>query len=355
MSDKNAPTTARELWYTRCPVPTTSGIAVHYRWLHSVFQQHDTVLESLRASDDSSVRSAHYSHGHENLFREGGNVPPIWARSNGTDTAVVGITWVDEHQALLVRADSDLREPGQLRNARLGLPRLQTKLVDIAATAHLRGLLSALHIAGVQRDEVEFVDIPSGGELDLKEQLATPRAGGGRPELLAALLEGRVDAIYAKGSGAIALAERHGLRVLVDINAHPDPLVRVNAGTPRPITVNRALAEADPERVALYLAVLLRTADWARTHPDEATKAIAAETGVPADNVRRGYVNGFHLQLAPSLSDLYRQGLRAQKSFLLDEGFLVADFDFDAWIDPRPLARAVELAQTLELPEVAVA
>lgn len=336
------------LWYTRCPVPTTSGIAVQRRWLHAAFAQRGTAFDSLRASDDVAIRAAHYDHGHENLLREGGNVPPIWARSNGADTRVVGITWVDERQVLLVRGDSALRGPADLRGARLGVPRLRTRLVDIAATAHLRGLLSGLQIAGVRPDEAQFVDIASGGDPDLKEQVPEGKGdNAGRPELLAALLEGRVDVIYAKGASAVLLAERHGLRAVVDIGAQEEPLLRVNAGTPRPVTVNRDLVERDPESVALYLAVLLKTADWARTHADEATASIAAETGVPAERVRQGYAQDFHLQLAPSLSPLYVQGLRAQKAFLHDHGFLVKDFDVDDWIDPRPLARALEL-----LPEV---
>lgn len=333
------------LWYSRCPVPTTSGIAQHYRWLHRAFAEQGIALESVRASSDASVREAHYNHGHDNLFREGGNVPPIWARASGQDTVVVGITWVDERQVLLVRNDSPLQVPADLRGQRLGLPRHQTRNVDIARTAHLRGLLTALELAEVSRDEVTFVDI-DGGEFDLRET-GQASAGNDRSALLRALLEGEVAAIYAKGANSVRLAEEHGLRALLDINQHPDPLVRVNAGTPRPITVNRSLVQQAPELVARYLAVLIATADWARKHPDAAVSALATETDSSPAAIWQGYGANFHHQLRPGLSDLYIQGLAAQKAFLLREGFLPAGFDFSAWIDPAPLQAAEALVGEL--------
>jgi len=53
-------------------------------------------LCSVRAAEDAAVRESHYDNSLRNQFREGGNVPAIWARSLGQPTRVVGITWVDE-------------------------------------------------------------------------------------------------------------------------------------------------------------------------------------------------------------------------------------------------------------------
>lgn len=335
----------QSLWYSRCPVPTTSGIAQHYQWLHRAFAELGVELQSLRASDDPRVREAHYNHNHDNMFREGGNVPAIWARASGQDTVVVGITWVDERQVLLVAQDSPLQQPADLRGRRLGLPRHQTRNVDIARTAHLRGLLSALELAQVGRDEVTFVDI-AGGEFDLREA-GQASAGNDRSALLAALLEGRVDAIYAKGANSLILAERHDLRALLDINQHPDPMVRVNAGTPRPITVNRSLLQQAPQLVQRYLAVLIATADWASHNPQAAVAVLARETESTEAAIWQGYGEHFHQHLRPRLSALYRQGLAAQKDFLLREGFIATDFDIDSWIEAGPLQAAEDEARHL--------
>lgn len=335
------------LWYTRCPVPTTSGIAQHFRFLHTEFARHGVALESIRASTDPGVRESHFDHSHPNMFREGGNAPPIWVRANGRDTAVVGITWVDEEQLILVRADSPIRSLADLKGSRLGLPRqrLDTR-VDVGRAQDLRGLLTALQLAGLRRDEVVFVDIDSAGG-DLREQVAP--ATRRSHEVADALLAGQVDAIYAKGAVGATLVAEHGLRAIVDFNAYDDPRVRINAGTPRPITVDRRLALEHPELVARYLAVLLRTAEWAAGHPDEVTEAIAAETASTPAAVRQAYGPQLHQRFEPRLSPDYVQALSSQKDFFLAEGFLAADFDFVAWIVPGPLALARELAPSIVL------
>lgn len=334
------------LWYTRCPVPTTSGLAQHFRWLHQAFAKEGVALESIRAAEDKSVRLSHFDHTHPRMFREGGNVPPLWARGLGRDTAVVGITWIDEEQLILVRADSPIQRVEDLRGKRLGLPLHDSQIVDIGRAQDLRGLLTALTIGGVGRDEVTFVDL-KGGDFDLREQREGERVHLGAEALLA----NAVDAIYAKGAVSATLIEQHGFRPILDINAQEDPLARVNAGTPRPITVDGALAREHPEIVARYLAVLQKTAEWATRHPNEVVSALAAETNATEAAVRRGFGPHLHEHFTVRLSPLYIQGLRQQKDFLVAEGF-IADFDFDAWINPAPLALAEKLAPSISVGEL---
>lgn len=339
------------IWYTRCPVPTTSGIAQHFRWLHNEFDRQGIALESIRASADKAVRNSHYDHTHPNMFREGGNVPPLWARAQGRETALVGITWVDEEQVILVRADSDIQSVADLKGRRLGVPKHQSQIVDIGRAQDLRGLLTALELGKVARDEVTFVDL-QGGDFDLREQ----RDRAEQPHLGAqALLDGRADAIYAKGAVSASLIAEHGFRPILDINAHRDPFVRVNAGTPRPITVDRTLAIKHPQVVARYLAVLLRTAEWARYNRNAVVSAVAAETGKSEAAVIRGFGETLHLSLKPALSEQYLKGLELQKDFLLREGFLPADFDYQDWIVREPLALAESLVGDVAYPPLEAA
>jgi sulfonate transport system substrate-binding protein len=121
--------------------------------------------------------------------------------------------------------------------------------------------------------------------------------------------------------------------------------VRVNTGTPRPVTVDRDLAVRRPDLVARYLATLLKTAAWAKTHPEEVVRAVATETGRTADNVRRGYGPELNLHFDIELSSRYLKGLKLQKNFLLERGFLKGDFDFDAWIVREPLELARRLVE----------
>jgi ABC-type nitrate/sulfonate/bicarbonate transport system substrate-binding protein len=275
------------------------------------------------------------------MFREGGSVPPIWTRANGQDTVVVGITWVDEEQLLLVRGDSGIKTLADVKGKRFGVPKHATKHVDVGRSEDLHAFVTGLGLAGLTVDDVELVDI-AGEEFDLKEEF--DRDVTLRPTIRA-LQAGHVDVAYAKGSTSATLVEKLGLRAILDINANPDRFVRVNAGTPRPITVDRTLAAERPDLVARYLAVLLQTGKWAESHPDEVVTAIATETGTSEDSVRRGYGPNLHFRFNPSLSDEFVRGLEIQKDFLSEHDFLAADFDFGNWVDRRPLALAAELIQ----------
>ncbi|MFP3517132.1 ABC transporter substrate-binding protein [Pseudomonas sp. SIMBA_077] len=335
--DAHATAQPAAIWYTRCPVPTTSGIAQHKHWLQNEFARHGITLDSIRASEDRAVRESHFRHSLVGSFREGGNVPPIWARALGQDTVVVGITWVDEEQQVFVRGDSDIHTVADLRGRKLGIVRkAASDLVDVGRAEGLRGLLTALELGGVPRDSVEFVDI-EGPEWDLKEVAKTREDHHALPTL--ALLNGTVDAIFIKGAGS-ARALAQGLRAIININEQADPLLRLSTGSPRPITVDRQTLINSPHIVARYLAVLLKTDEWAKDHPQDVVTTIAAETGTDEDSVLLAFGDKLHLAFEPKLSDIYIEGLRRQKDFLLAEGFIDKDFDLDSWIDPAPLQQA---------------
>jgi sulfonate transport system substrate-binding protein len=330
------------IWYTRCPVPTTSGIAQHFGWLERAFEREGIQVQSLQESSDPAVRRSHFTHSLPASFREGGNIPAIWARANGEDTAVVGISWVDEEQLVLVRPDSDIKALADIKGRRLGIPKNTAKVVDFPRAQDLHGLNTALKLAGLAPTDVEIIDIP-GYDFEQREPDGSRRKF--RNVTVEALLDGRVDVIYAKGAPSAALVGEYALRPVLDINAHPDRFVRVNTGTPRPVTVNRALAIDHPEIVARYLATLLKAAEWAKAHPEEVVDAVSAETGGTRENVRRGYGPDLHLHFDVQLSAQYTTGLRLQKDFLRDWGFLKEDFDFDAWVVAEPLLLARELVE----------
>jgi sulfonate transport system substrate-binding protein len=343
-----------ELWYSRCGAATASAIAIRKGWLQAEFSRGGTRLRSLRDSTDRAVLDSHYHHGLSGLFREGGNIPPIWARANGAETAVVGITWLDEYQGILSRSDSGIREIPDLLGKRLGLP-LHGNLIDFQRGAALHGFVTALGLIGASASEVRFVDIPAQSQ-DSSERLWDDAARRNRPSVeVDALLSGKVDAIFLRSARGARFAQDPRFFQVIDIDKHPDPFVRVNNGTPRPITVDRRLLEEQPELVGRYLAVLLRTAAWAELNPAEVVELLVSETGaLSADEVRASHGPDVHRAFWPDLSSEYVEGLRRQKNFLRDAGFLKADFEFDDWIEREPLALAEQLVErepALRLPQ----
>jgi len=334
------------LWYTRCAVPTASSLAFQQGWLQESFAAIDISLDSVRGSEDDAVRASHYDNSLANQFREGGNVPAIWAKSIGQPTVVVGITWVEEYQVVVTRADSPLQSAADLRGRRLGLPRQQNSvLVDHGRASAQHGFVSTLTVAGISPDEVQFVDVEA-PRTDIREDRATGLLSDDsekRRTVLDALRDGDIDAAYIKGPGAIKNIRKHNLKVLFDISAHPDPQVHVNNAVPRPITADRELLAQRPDLIVRYLTVLLRTGEWAARHPQEALQLVAHETGSAVKDAATAYGPDLHNNLVPTLDADVVAGLERQKNFLFKWGYLPNDFDFADWIVYEPLREAQRL------------
>ncbi|GHG24920.1 ABC transporter substrate-binding protein [Streptomyces filamentosus] len=324
MTDARVPDT---LWFTRCPVPTATGVAADRGWLAAEFAPDGIAVRSLQDAEPGADRAAHYTHGLPGLFREGGNVPALWARSRGRSTRLVGLTWIEERQVVLVAPGSPVRGAAALRGLRLAVPRHEVP-IDFWRAMALRGFEGALASAGLGLDDARPVDVP-----------ATGHSGQWAAEL-DALRRGAVDAVYVKGALAVESARRAGAEVAVELDALPDPVHRVNNGTPRPLTVDQELLDEHPELVDRFLAVLLRAADWAADRPEEVARILGAETGAGAEGVAGAYRPGTHRTLHPDLSDARLDLLARQEAALRAHGFLPEAVDVRAWADPGPLRRA---------------
>jgi len=305
-----------ELWIARCPVPTATGVVLDQKWLEREFGPEGFTFAALRESTDPRVKGDLVHHRLRGLFREGGNVPAFWGQANGLrDTALIGLTWVDEKQVLLARPDSPIQDIGDLKGKRFGLSNSAKPSTDIWRAMALHGYVHVLGLAGLTTDDVTLVDLEA-------------------------------DDIYAKGAPAEFLRAKHNLKVVFDINDHPDPKIRINNGTPRPVTVHRDLLKARPDVVARYLAILLRAADWAELNPEDVVRIVANETRTNAESVRISYGPQLHRRLRVTLKPDWLEAFRIQKDFLRDRKLIPGDVDIDAWLDPEPLAVATRLLKS---------
>jgi ABC-type nitrate/sulfonate/bicarbonate transport system substrate-binding protein len=343
-----------EIWFTRCPVPTATGIAYKLGWLTEAFAADGVALRTLQESGSDLARH-HYDHRLPTLIREGGNMLAFGARAQGEPTKLIGLTWIEEGQYILARPDSGIARAHDLKGKRLALPGWNRNPIpehvrgtSIARGMSLAGYKGVLNSVGLTLDDVTLVEIPDhtrevgGAGRDLAPRDGTRRLAG-RLWPVAALVDGRVDAIYVKGASAIDAARAAGLIVAVDIDAIPDRRFRVNNGTPRPITAHQSLIDDHFDLLARFLAVTLRAADWVARQPHRLSEILEFETDASPEAVSQAYAR-LHEGLKPTL-DADRLALfDQQKSFLFTHGFLDADFALADWIDPRPLAAAQKLA-----------
>ena len=340
-----------QLWFTRCPVPTATGLAYKLGWLTNEFAGDGITISTLQdAPRELGLGRHHYDHQLPSLIREGGNVLEIPARAQGAPTKLVGLTWIEEWQSILVRPDSGISEAKDLKGKRLALPSyVENPIADhvrgssIARSMSLHGYKGALAYAGLTFDDVEFVEVGGGGGL--RGSRGATREPGALEGLwsVQALAEGKVDAVYVKGASAVDAARRHGVVVGIDLDRLPDLSFRVNNGTPRPITVHDDLLENHFEVVVRFLEQTLRAADWAADNLDGVLDVLQTETFGSREAVAAAYRDGFHTSLHPDLSDERLSLFEQQKKFLWVHGFSDRDFSLEEWVDHRPLEAALKL------------
>ena len=334
----------KDIWYTRCPVPTPLGIAINLGLIEREFEPQGVTVHSIQDSRDPDARASHIDHHLAHSFRQGGSVPAIWAKATGSDTRVIGLSWVDESQAVIALPQSGIRTVKDLKGRRIALPRRADQRIDIFRATALKALLSALSLEAIGESEVEWIDVDASdpAPVDGNSPLGiTARRGwGGRPLYTAefqALVRGEVDAIHVKGSLGHEFAFLGGAHVVVDTGFHPDPTIRVNNGAPRPLTVDAATIEHYPHVAEALLRHVIAAGDWAEQNPVETLRYISRETGSSEQFVRAAYGGDtLHRRLKTDLDDASIRALGQFTDFLFDRGFLPERFDVGAWIDRRP-------------------
>lgn len=330
------------LWYTQCPAPTPLSLADQKGWLAQGFAAHGVPVRSIRQSPDPEVRSSHFTHRLDWSFRQGGNIPPIWARAGGRETRVLGITTTDEFQAVIALPGAGLAAPDDLKGRRVGIPRNDRALIDFQRATALKGVVSALSLAGLGVRDVELVwlddsHVPTIGQGSGYHGLARKLPYGA--ELLA-LARGQVDAFFVKGAEGLVLAAQFGAVLVADFGFHPDPRIRINNGTPRPLTIDAATIQRRPDLAEELVATVLKIAPWAEANPDDAVRLIAHEIGVAEDAVRAANGPRVHEHLRLTVEDEQIDALQHFTGFLHEWGFVAQEFDVASWVDPGPLHAA---------------
>jgi len=336
--------TTPALWYTRCRAPTPLSLAAQLGWIDRSFGAQGVGVKSIRNSQDPDVRQSHYTHSLDWSFRQGGNIPPIWARSGGRETRVVGITTTDEFQAIIALPESGIRAAGDLAGRRIGVPRKPVnKIVDFQQATALKGIVSALSLVGLTAKHVELVYVETqqntlitGDAQDfhgLRRRLPYGRE-------LRALARGEIDAFFVKGAEGLIVANQIGATVVSEFGFHPDARIRVNNGTPRPLTVDPLFLAERPDLVADLVETVSRVGDWAEANPDDAVRFIAREIGVSEQAIWAGNGPDVHKHLRLTLEEDEVEALAHFKNFLFEWGFIPVDFDAGAWVDHGPLEAA---------------
>ncbi len=142
-------------------------------------------------------------------------VAAIEARSRGAATRLVGLSRIEEYQAIIAAPQSRVRRMRDARDCRIGLPSFGVS--RSARAAALRGTLSALESQGLNHRHVEWVEI--------SDASGEPHAAAFAAELQA-LQRQTADAVYVRGMAGVEAVRSMQARVLFDIGAQRDEWVR---------------------------------------------------------------------------------------------------------------------------------
>jgi ABC-type nitrate/sulfonate/bicarbonate transport system substrate-binding protein len=339
------------LWYTRCPVPTAFSAAIRLGWIDAEFARDQISVASLLSSPTRSTRESHFAHTQPNSFRHGGNIPPLWAFSEGNDVRLIALSWTDENQVVLAHPESPIHTAADLKGRRLAVPRRLNDSIDFWRATVLRGYYVALSTVGLTAHDVEFVEIPiERAWLDDAPKGTAQRGSlwgaastrSFQREEAVALLTGKVDAIFSAHAHAADIKAFLGARVVIDLRDHPGR-TRINNCTPLALTASGNLIDQRPDLVARWLAKVIEAGHWAKAHRDETFRIVAAESGVAEETAHEAFGEGLPDQLVPDLSDENVAAIISQKDFLLANGFIKRDFDIEQFIVRGPLAEANQI------------
>jgi len=344
-------TNSTEVVYTICPVLVASHVAVHKGWLQAELERAKASLKYLWSLPHEKWL-AHFTHARSDFFRDGGNIPAIWAKSEGQKTKLIGLTFSGDGGQILVRRDSDFHRIQDLKGRKIGLfKRLNPDRVDFWRATAERGILLALKLHGLKNGDVNIVDLPVAGpdypsklpanspaELWWSKESEIAKTANVYDTEIKALLDGSVDAIYANRGRAKNFQAQGNVKSIEDLSQYPDWTLQV-ANTPYTITVSEDLAREHPEVVVAYLKSVIKAGKWIKENQVEAAqifgKVIAPWAGksLACQIARYDFV--------PNLSKQNLAGIEVEKEFLLQRGYISNDFNVQEWADASFLEQAL--------------
>ncbi|MCI1857445.1 MAG: ABC transporter substrate-binding protein [Sporolactobacillus sp.] len=327
----------KEIHYTICPVGNASFIAANKGWIKAALRKYGVVARLLQSLPRSKW-GAHYDYQDDILFREGGNIPPIWAKANGAKVVLIGLTFLTQKSYILVREDSPIESVEDLKGRKLGIPsRPKFSYIDFHQITAQHGFTTALAVRGISLNTVQFVELP----VDETYIASTADKKSNLGKIEAVKLEnGEVDAIYAGGTFAQKLLATGKYKVIFELTANPQLISPINNAYPNILTVSEKLASEAPEIVVAYVKQLILASEWAKNHRLDVLKLFAEQTHGTIEQVNASVDNDFNKKLAPELSPKGLAALETQKRFLFDHGYIQKDFAIEKWADNRFLKSA---------------
>ncbi len=328
----------KKIYYTICPVANATYIAANHGFLKEELAKigYDPIkLQTL----DQKEWSAHFTFHNDRLFREGGNIPPLWTKSNGTGVVLLAVNLIDAYQPILVREDSDINSVADLKGKKVAVPVHTGVHIDFHKATTEHGFESALELNGISKDEVEWVEVIN--DEGYHSDKGLPGTKSIASSEIKALASGEIDAIFAKEDDIRKVEPGLKVKVIYDVWKQSGYVPPVNNIYPNVLTVSEKLAKEEPEVVIAFLKATIIAARWAKDHKDEAEQLLAEQTYSTVEEYRATHPADFYTRLEPNLDPEALDALQIQSDFLLDHGYLAKPVNVSEWVDSSFLTKAI--------------
>ena len=346
---------AIRVWYSYCPVIHAGNVDEGLGWIRGVMKRRGAAYAFFRSVRENDFYP-HYLHNLDNLFRFGGCAPAIQVKADIRRTLLLGLQWLPEGGAMLVRKGEGIRQVPDLKGRRVGLSKsLNAIKVDWWRIAQERGIELMLQLNGMTRRDVEWVDFPHdddwcdrpellarlGGASDLWHMPRIRRDMAFRP-LEAALECGLIDACYTSAGFVAPAAEPGRFEVIESLGRYPDATLQA-ANSPYALTVDATLAEAHPGLVVAYLKGLIRVGRYCNANRAAAAAILGRCDLYPNAAQARRWIA--EVDFVPNLSNRNLDAIEVVKEFMRGHGYIRNDVDVRRWAAPQFAAAAMrELA-----------
>jgi ABC-type nitrate/sulfonate/bicarbonate transport system substrate-binding protein len=342
----------KEVYYTNCPLISASNVDQELGWTREEFKKIGVKFAFMRSVPETDWYP-HYIHNQDNLIRFGGLFPPIHVQADIRRTRMLGLTMAPfEGGCMMVRAKDDIYRMAELKGKKIGLSKsLNTLKNDWWRIQEEQGIELMLRMNGMTRRDVQIVEFPYPDDWYNKPEMLAPMENPSelwlkrdhkhdlafRP-LEAALLEGKVDAIYTQSEVFQHLQEATGeLAAIEDLSRYPDWRLQL-ANIPAIITCSDVMAEQHPELVVTFMKGMIKVGRWANDYKHAAAAILNKQTFyLDVEDTYRGIKD---IDMVPNLSPQNMASVELGKKFMLSHGYIKRDFDVRNWAAPEFLEQA---------------
>lgn len=336
--------------FSRCPVGTATELSIKKGWLQEALLNVNaefTLLQSL----EEKYHSVHFTQEYPLHFRDGGNIPPMWAQSHGDRSVLLGVSYQHEARGIFVHNDSDIQSVEQLKGKTIAIPVREDAVIDFRFLTAMRGVHDILEYAGIKMDEVNIQYIPC---KNIKDKRTTGldtlnKDSDFMTEDFVAVLEGKVDAVFDHSIKAV----RHDQAGIVrDILAEDEKknIKNINNNAVLAITCTKPFAYEHPEIVVTYLKEVIKAGRYAGIHHEDFLDAAASGVyGATPAEMALSFDNDYLFNRVPELSEKSFELLSDQKEFIIKCGKICRENDFDVrdWADKSFLDKALQELDSL--------